>query len=50
MLWMKVIYEELMVGFFDLDKEEDFELDGEKWGYVKDEVVFKDYWCKYIKY
>ena len=46
----KAIYEELMAGSFDLDKEEDLELDGEKRGYAKDEAALKDYWRKYIKY
>lgn len=46
----KAIYQELIAGSFDLDKEEDLELDGEKRGYAKDEAALKDYWRKYIKY
>ncbi len=46
----KAIYEELMDGSFDLDQQEDLELDGEKRGYAKDEAALKDYWRKYIKY
>lgn len=46
----KEIYQELIAGSFDLDKEEDLELDGEKRGYAKDEAALKDYWRKYIKY
>ncbi|MBX2877395.1 MAG: carboxy terminal-processing peptidase [Saprospiraceae bacterium] len=46
----KAIYQELMAGSFDLDKQEDLELDGEKRGYAKNEAALKDYWRKYIKY
>lgn len=46
----KEIYQELIKGTFDLDKQEDLELDGEKRGYAKDEAALKDYWRKYIKY
>lgn len=44
------IYEGLIQGPFDLSKEEDLELDGEKRGFAKDEAALKDYWRKYIKY
>lgn len=46
----KKIYEDLIEGSFDLDKEEVFELDGEKRGFAKDEAALRDYWRKYIKY
>lgn len=46
----RVYYQEALARPFDYSVEENFELDGEKRGFAKDDAALKEFWRKYAKY
>ena len=44
------IFEELIDGDFDLSISENYEIDGEKMPFAKDELELRDNWRKFLKY